>query len=93
LSSGIISGARSASRAQVDEQALQISSGLAALGVGNGQSVALLLRNDITFLPELQAAWKLNASSVAPRLELGTFRVGERRNALIESPPRTHAKA
>jgi long-chain acyl-CoA synthetase len=52
---GVHCGARSMSHAEVKEGAGRIASGLAALGVGAGDRVAIVLRNDIAF-PQISLA-------------------------------------
>jgi len=56
-----ISGERTLSRADLDRRALQAASGLKTLGVGAGDSVALLLRNDFVFFEATNAARALGA--------------------------------
>ena len=51
-----ISGDRTITRAELDRQTLQGASGFKSLGLGPGSCVALLLRNDFTFLEATNAA-------------------------------------
>ncbi len=45
-----VSGERSLSLEDFQRRVLKVAGGLAALGVGEGDAVALLLRNDFAFL-------------------------------------------
>ena len=47
---GIISGQRKRSHGEVAERAERIASGLKSLGVAQGDSVCMLMRNDIAFM-------------------------------------------
>ncbi|MCC6472679.1 MAG: AMP-binding protein [Burkholderiales bacterium] len=60
----IVSGNRVVDSAQVEEHARRAMRGLAALGVEEADSVALLLRNDIAFLEACVAIRGLGAYSV-----------------------------
>jgi long-chain acyl-CoA synthetase len=64
VSTGIVSGARVASKADLDEQSRRIAGGLADLGVRQGDCVAILMRNDIAFLAASYAAMMLGAYAV-----------------------------
>jgi long-chain acyl-CoA synthetase len=57
----IISGERRRSTAQINERAARAASGLASLGVGAGDTVALYLRNDFPFFEASFAAGMLGA--------------------------------
>ncbi len=57
----IISGARRLSTAGVNERAARAASGLASLGVGKGDIVALFLRNDLAFFEASTAVGLLGA--------------------------------
>ncbi|HXB17123.1 MAG TPA: AMP-binding protein [Solirubrobacteraceae bacterium] len=61
---GVRCGAREASYPELLSDALRASSGLAALGVGAGDRVAVLLRNSLEFLEASIATVPLGASAV-----------------------------
>ena len=61
---GIISGARRRSHDEVAERAERIASGLQKLGVKQGDSVCMLMRNDIAFIEAAYAAMRLGAYGV-----------------------------
>jgi len=63
-STGIVSGARLRPFAEVEARALRLAGGLARLGVGPGDSVCLLMRNDIAFLEASYAVMTLGAYAV-----------------------------
>lgn len=62
--SGIVSGDRCKTRDEVNDQARLIAGGLAALGVKQGDSVGILMRNDIAFLEAAYAVMTLGAYAV-----------------------------
>ena len=64
LATGIISGDRSKTRDEVNDRACLIAGGLAALGVRQGDSVGVLMRNDIAFLEAVYAVMALGAYAV-----------------------------
>ncbi len=64
LSLGIISGERRRSHADVAERASRIAGGLHRLGVRQGSSVCMLMRNDIAFIEAAHAAMQLGAYGV-----------------------------
>ncbi len=64
LSRGVVSGARRSSFEALEARARRIASGLAALGVGQGACVAILMRNDIAFMEASYAAQTLGAYAV-----------------------------
>ncbi len=64
LSSDLVSGDRRLDATAFDEHVLRAASGLAALGVHQGDCVALLLRNDFAFLEASLAAVRLGAYAV-----------------------------
>src|SRR5258706_12160580 len=64
LFQGIISGARRRSHDEVAERADRIASGLQKLGVKQGDSVCMLMRNDIAFIEAAYAAMRLGAYGV-----------------------------
>ena len=64
LSSALVSGDRKLDAPAFDEHVLRAASGLAALGVRQGDCVALLLRNDFAFLEASLAAVRLGAYAV-----------------------------
>lgn len=61
---GIISGQRRRSHAEVGSRAARIAGGLRRLGVGQGDSVCILMRNDIAFVEAAYAAMQLGAYAV-----------------------------
>src|SRR3954453_4475718 len=61
---GLISGERLLSRAQLGDRVLRAAAGFDALGVGQGASVGLLMRNDFAFLEASLAAMRLGAYAV-----------------------------
>ena len=61
---GIISGDRVASHDAVAERARRIAGGLQTLGVGQGDCVAILMRNDIAYLEASYAVMTLGAYAV-----------------------------
>jgi len=61
---GIVSGDRRKTRDEVNERAGLIAGGLAALGVKQGDSVGILMRNDIAFLESAYAVMSLGAYAV-----------------------------
>jgi long-chain acyl-CoA synthetase len=61
---GIISGKRRRSHAEVAERADRIAGGLHRLGVGEGDSVCMLMRNDIAFIEAAYGAMRLGAYAV-----------------------------
>jgi long-chain acyl-CoA synthetase len=61
---GIISGERRRDHAEVADRAARIASGLHQLGVRQGDSVCILMRNDITFIEAAFAAMRLGAYGV-----------------------------
>ena len=61
---GIISGQRRRDHDEVADRADRIASGLQKLGVKQGDSVAMLMRNDIAFIEAAYAAMRLGAYGV-----------------------------
>ena len=61
---GIISGERRRGHAEVTERAARIAGGLHSLGVRQGDSVCILMRNDIAFIETAFAAMRLGAYGV-----------------------------
>ncbi|MGE4239811.1 acyl-CoA synthetase [Ramlibacter sp.] len=61
---GIRSGDTLVSREELAQRAARVASGFAAMGVKAGDTVALLLRNELSFLVGLMAAARLGAYSV-----------------------------
>src|ERR1700742_2970851 len=61
---GIISGERRRDHAEVADRADRIAGGLQKLGVKQGNSVAMLMRNDIAFIEAAYAAMRLGAYGV-----------------------------
>jgi long-chain acyl-CoA synthetase len=64
LSTGIISGKRRRGQDEVSERARLIAGGLYQLGVRQGDSVCILMRNDIAFLEAAYAVMMLGAYAV-----------------------------
>ncbi|MGC2774069.1 MAG: AMP-binding protein, partial [Bradyrhizobium sp.] len=61
---GIISGDRRRSHAEVVDRAARIASGLAKLGVRQGDCVCILMRNDVAFIEAAYGAMRLGAYGV-----------------------------
>src|SRR6478752_10247540 len=61
---GIVSGERRRTHAEVANRADRIASGLAKLGVKQGDCVCMLMRNDIAFVEAAYAAMRLGAYGV-----------------------------
>ena len=61
---GIVSGDRRRSHAEVADRAARIAGGLHQLGVKQGDSVCILMRNDIAFIEAAYAAMRLGAYGV-----------------------------
>lgn len=61
---GIVSGDRRKTRDEVNDRARLIAGGLTALGVKQGDSVGILMRNDIAFLEAAYAVMTLGAYAV-----------------------------
>jgi long-chain acyl-CoA synthetase len=61
---GIISGNRKRAHGEVEGRATRIAGGLQALGVKPGDSVCILMRNDIAFIEAAYAAMRLGAYAV-----------------------------
>src|ERR1700674_4667773 len=61
---GIISGERRRGHAEVADRADRIAGGFERLGVKQGDSVCILMRNDIAFIEAAYAAMRLGAYAV-----------------------------
>src|SRR6201991_4519535 len=61
---GIVSGDRRRNHADVAARADRVASGLAKIGVRQGDCVCMLMRNDIAFLEAAYAAMRLGAYGV-----------------------------
>src|SRR5205085_6715561 len=61
---GIISGKRRRGHDEVAERTERIAAGLKSLGVAQGDSVCMLMRNDIAFIEAAYAAMRLGAYGV-----------------------------
>ena len=61
---GIVSGQRKRTHAEVADRAARIAGGLQELGVKQGDSVCILMRNDIAFIEAAYAAMRLGAYAV-----------------------------
>jgi long-chain acyl-CoA synthetase len=64
LSTGIVSGSRTRSFAEVDARVLRLAGGLHRLGVREGDCVCILMRNDIAFIEASYAVMMLGAYAV-----------------------------
>src|SRR5437868_2225635 len=60
----VVSGANVRSHAQVLDRIERVATGLAKLGVGPATAVAILMRNDISFLEAIAGAVRLGAYAV-----------------------------
>jgi long-chain acyl-CoA synthetase len=61
---GIISGQRKRTHAEIADRAARIAGGLQKLGVKQGDSVCILMRNDIAFIEAAYAVMRLGAYAV-----------------------------
>src|SRR5476651_1846562 len=61
---GIISGDRKRTHAEVTDRAARIAGGLHGIGVAQGASVCILMRNDIAFIEAAYGAMRLGAYGV-----------------------------
>jgi long-chain acyl-CoA synthetase len=61
----ILSGPRRVDRETLQDHVLRVAAGLAALGIGEDDSVLLLMRNDIEFVEAAQAVTYLGAYTVS----------------------------
>src|SRR5712672_29035 len=61
---GIVSGLRKRTHAEVADRTARIAGGLQELGVKQGDSVCILMRNDIAFIEAAYAAMRLGAYAV-----------------------------
>ena len=61
---GIVSGDRRQTHAEVADRASRLASGLQKLGIKQGDSVCILMRNDIAFIEAAYAAMRLGAYGV-----------------------------
>src|SRR6188474_3625641 len=61
---GIISGERRRDHGEIADRVDRIAGGLQKLGVKQGDSVAMLMRNDIAFIEAAYAAMRLGAYGV-----------------------------
>jgi long-chain acyl-CoA synthetase len=64
MSMGLVSGSRCVGAADLDGRVRRVAAGFATLGVGPGQCVAILMRNDIAFIEAAYAAQTLGAYAV-----------------------------
>src|SRR6266850_1155833 len=64
VSTGLVSGIRRVSNADLEARVRRIASELAALGVAPSACVAILMRNDIAFMEAAYAAQTLGAYAV-----------------------------
>jgi long-chain acyl-CoA synthetase len=79
---GIVLGDAEVTRAEVMEASRRAATGLASLGVGAGDSVAILLRNDIPFFEVTLATRSLGAYAVPINWH---WRSGEIEHVLVDS--------
>lgn len=79
---GIVLGDEEVARAEVMEASRRAATGLASLGVGAGDSVAILLRNDIPFFAVTLATRTLGAYAVPINWH---WRSGEIEHVLVDS--------
>src|SRR5262249_41415882 len=61
---GLLSGVRCLSQEVLDARVRRVAAGFAALGVGRGACIAILMRNDIAFMEAAYAAQALGAYAV-----------------------------
>jgi long-chain acyl-CoA synthetase len=61
---GVMSGERRRTHAEIADRAARIAGGLRRLGVGQGDSVGMLMRNDIAFIESAYGAMRLGAYGV-----------------------------
>ena len=61
---GIISGERARTHDEIEDRTARIAGGLYKLGVGHGDCVCILMRNDIAFIEAAYAAMRLGAYGV-----------------------------
>src|SRR6266481_9775520 len=61
---GIISGDRKRTHAEVTDRVARMAGGFEKLGIGQGDSVCILMRNDIAFIEAAYAAMRLGAYGV-----------------------------
>ncbi len=79
---GVVLGDRAVARADVTAASRRAATGLASLGVGAGDSVAILLRNDIPFFEVTLATRSLGAYAVPINWH---WRAGEIEHVLVDS--------
>ena len=79
---GVMLGDRAVARADVMDASRRAATGLASLSVGAGDSVAILLRNDIPFFVVTLAARTLGAYAVPINWH---WRAGEIEHVLVDS--------
>ena len=89
---GVISGNRRRSHDEVADRADRIASGLRKLGVGQGDSVCILMRNDIAFI-EAAYAVALLAESVEQMKLMGSPNQQEAVRANLEKRAPRFAEA
>src|SRR6201990_209930 len=92
---GFISGERRRSHNEVADRAARIASGLHKLGVRPGDSVCILMRNDIAFIEAAYAAMRLGAYGVPVNWhfkpeEIGYILKDSRNSVLIGHADRLH---
>jgi long-chain acyl-CoA synthetase len=64
LSKGLVLGQRALSAEDLDQRVRRLASGLATLGVGRGDCIAILMRNDMPFIEAAYGAQQLGAYAV-----------------------------
>ena len=64
LFSGIISGGRKRGHAEIADRAARMAGGFEGIGVKQGDSVCILMRNDIAFIEAAYGTMQLGAYAV-----------------------------
>ena len=72
----VVSGANVRSHAQVEDRIARVATGLIKLGVGPATAVAILMRNDISFLEASAGAARLGAYAVPLNWHLAPAEIG-----------------
>lgn len=85
LRTGLVSGDRHVPVAELDERVRRAAVGFAGLGIGAGDTVALMLRNDFAFIEATSAAQRLGAYAVPINWH---FKAEEVRHILDDSAAR-----
>ncbi|MBN8940796.1 MAG: AMP-binding protein [Rhizobiales bacterium] len=85
LRTGLVSGDRHVPVAELDERVRRAAVGFSALGIGAGDTVALMLRNDFAFIEATSGAQRLGAYAVPINWH---FKADEVRHILDDSAAR-----